>query len=86
MEMLVNDAPAIGSDNNTFQNKVNKNEHNLLSVSQYFIMLFPMWYPCEIVGEGGKYDVRYTSGYLFSSSFFVAQGIQRLRWSDEKDM
>jgi len=39
-----------------------------------------------MVGEGGKYDARYTSGYLFSSSFFVTQGIQRLRWSDEKDM
>lgn len=27
MEMLVDDAPAIGSDNKAFQNKVNKNKH-----------------------------------------------------------
>ena len=36
MEMLVDDAPLIGSDK-TFQDKV-----NLLSVFQYLIMLFPI--------------------------------------------
>ena len=37
MERLVDEAPLIGLDNKTFQNKV-----NLLSVFQYSIMLFPI--------------------------------------------
>lgn len=42
MEMLVDDAPAIGSDNKAFQNKVNKNKHILLSVFEFSIMLLPI--------------------------------------------
>ena len=37
MEMLVDHAPAIGSDNKAFQNKVNKTKHIVLSVFQYSI-------------------------------------------------
>lgn len=59
MELLVDDAPAIGSDYKAFENKVNKNKHNLLSVFEYSIMLFPIWWPSEMISDGGEYDVHY---------------------------
>ena len=85
MELLVDDAPAIGSDNNAFQNKVNKNKHNLLSVVQYSIMLLPIAYPYEFIDEGGKYDVLFLLLQVISfnllTPFFVPQG--QLREDDQ---